>query len=320
MSDQGEATTTQSQEKGKRKSIFISHSSTDKYFTHQLAEHLRKSGIEYWLDESQLLVSDPLKRKIKEAIARADYLGVIISSNSINSGWVKFELSEAIKQQRVGKPVKILPIVIEKMEFPQLQETLHTELKEYIDINDIDVLRFLQQTLYVDFTEPKNYYRSIGQLLNLLGYPFEENIVIYSDELKAGWDDASWICECHYNSNEYMRDGKHTIRAEIQAYGGLAFRYKSGVNLESYSKLEIFLNGGESGGQELDVFINDRLDDGVRTKVPLEPLKPNTWELFSIPLKDLDAENIVIYKINIHNSLEKSQPMFYISDVMIVKE
>ncbi len=304
-------------DKGKRKSIFISHSSKDKPFIHLLAEHLRKSRIEYWLDESELSVGDLLKQKIEKAIGQVDYIGVVISSNSVNAGWVKFELSEARKQQRAGKSVTILPILIEKLEFPKLDETLYTELTQE---NDIEVLKFLQQTLYVDFTEPNNYHSSMGKLLNILGYPFEENIIIYSDELKAGFDDASWNCKCHYNSSEYMHDRKHTISTEIKAYGGLAFRYKSGLNLEGYNKLEMFLNGGESGGQELDVFVNDRLDNGVKTKVFLELLKPNTWELFSIPLKDLDAENITIYKINIHNSLDKSPPTFYVSDVMIVKE
>jgi hypothetical protein len=85
------------------KSIFMSHSSKDKFFVRTLAEHLEKSGINVWLDEAEINIGDSLTEKIGEAIESTDYVGVILSHNSISSEWVQRELQIALQKEIKGK-------------------------------------------------------------------------------------------------------------------------------------------------------------------------------------------------------------------------
>jgi len=129
------------------KSIFLSHSSKDKFFVRNLAEHLTNNGIKVWLDEAELNIGDSLTEKIAEAIETTDYVGVVLSHNSINSEWVQKELQIALQKEIKGRNVVVLPILIEKVEIPA----------------------FLRDKWYADFTNPENFDNELAKLLRTLG-------------------------------------------------------------------------------------------------------------------------------------------------------
>lgn len=70
-------------------SIFLSHNSADKPFVRKLAADLRRNGFYAWVDEAEIKLGDSLIEKIEEGIETTDFLGVVLSRNSINSEWVK---------------------------------------------------------------------------------------------------------------------------------------------------------------------------------------------------------------------------------------
>jgi hypothetical protein len=78
------------------KSIFLSHSSKDKFSVRTLAEYLRSYGVKVLLDEAEITIGDSLPDKIGEAIEGTDYVAVVLSHNSINSEWVQRELQIAL--------------------------------------------------------------------------------------------------------------------------------------------------------------------------------------------------------------------------------
>lgn len=131
------------------KTIFMSHSSKDKFFVRNLSERLQSYGIKVWLDEAEINIGDSLTEKIAKAIDSTDYVGVILSHNSINSEWVQRELQIALQKEIKGKKVVVLPILIEKVEIPL----------------------FLRDKLYADFTNPENFDRELSKLLKTLGIP-----------------------------------------------------------------------------------------------------------------------------------------------------
>jgi hypothetical protein len=49
-------------------SIFLSHSSRDKFFVRELAKKLQDAGVEVWIDEAELKIGDSLTQKIGRAI------------------------------------------------------------------------------------------------------------------------------------------------------------------------------------------------------------------------------------------------------------
>ena len=42
-----------------------------------------------WVDEAEIKLGDSLIEKIRDGLDRVEYVGVVLSNNSINSQWVK---------------------------------------------------------------------------------------------------------------------------------------------------------------------------------------------------------------------------------------
>jgi len=76
-----------------------------------------------------------------------EYLGVILSSNSINSPWVEKEVDIAMNQEISGKTIKVLPLLLDDCQLPG----------------------FLEGKLYADFRNPNNYFSGLGLIGNRLG-------------------------------------------------------------------------------------------------------------------------------------------------------
>ncbi|MDR4325861.1 toll/interleukin-1 receptor domain-containing protein [Bacillus pseudomycoides] len=128
-------------------SVFLSHSSKDKFFVRKLAERLIHSGVEVWIDEAEIKIGDSLIEKISQGIKGADYLVVILSHNSVSSNWVQRELYLSMTQEVVGKDIKVLPVLIENCEIPF----------------------FLSDKLYADFTKDDMFEQAFNLLLNAVG-------------------------------------------------------------------------------------------------------------------------------------------------------
>jgi hypothetical protein len=132
-------------------SIFLSHSHSDKAFARRLAYDLKAKGVRMWLDEAEMKVGQSLLLKITSSIESMDYVGAILSPNSIQSPWAKHELVMAMNSEISNSKVRVLPIYYQPCEIPL----------------------FLKDKLYVEFTNPDNYRRSLKILLDtLLGRPY----------------------------------------------------------------------------------------------------------------------------------------------------
>jgi TIR domain-containing protein len=80
----------------KKPRLFISHSWKDKFFVNKLAEQLAARGVDVWVDGAELKIGDSLFQSISQAIAACDYFAIILSHNSVSSGWVQRELQLAM--------------------------------------------------------------------------------------------------------------------------------------------------------------------------------------------------------------------------------
>ncbi|MCP4268934.1 MAG: toll/interleukin-1 receptor domain-containing protein, partial [Candidatus Brocadiaceae bacterium] len=85
--------------------------------------------------------------KIREGIDQVDYVGVILSSHSVDSPWVKKEVDIAMNQEIEGRRVKVLPLLLEDCELPG----------------------FIKGKLYADFRNPKSYHTEFAKVANRLG-------------------------------------------------------------------------------------------------------------------------------------------------------
>jgi len=128
-------------------SIFLCHSSKDKFFVRELAAQLRAAGVRVWLDEAEIKVGDSLTKKIGDAIESMDYFGVVLSRHSVNSEWVQRELQVAMQRELQERKVVVLPLLLAPVELPP----------------------FLRDKLYADFTTPERFKATFPKLLETLG-------------------------------------------------------------------------------------------------------------------------------------------------------
>ena len=111
-------------------SIFLSHNHADKLFVRRLARSLESAGVTTWVDEAVMLVGDSLFEKIEHAIAAMEYLGVILSPDSVESEWVKREVRLALTLEMNNKAVKVLPILYRDCEIPPfLRDKLYADFR-----------------------------------------------------------------------------------------------------------------------------------------------------------------------------------------------
>ena len=91
--------------------VFISHDSRDKErFVDNFARKLIENGIDVWYDKWELGFGDSLMKIFKD-MPDCDVFISIISSNSIESKWVKEE-SDSAFIRKIEKQMKFIPVIL----------------------------------------------------------------------------------------------------------------------------------------------------------------------------------------------------------------
>ncbi|KAF6585925.1 toll/interleukin-1 receptor domain-containing protein [Paenibacillus sp. EKM211P] len=121
------------------KKVFISHSSKDKTFARLIATDLAEAGHNPWLDEWRIKVGESIPRSISIALKESEYVLVILSKNSIESKWVQEEWCSKYWDEIEAGMVKVIPILIEKCQIPELLKT-----KKYADFRGGDIVELLK--------------------------------------------------------------------------------------------------------------------------------------------------------------------------------
>jgi hypothetical protein len=106
--------------------VFVSHASEDRQrFVMAFAQRLRENGVDAWLDQWEMKPGDSLVDKIfEEGLRNAQAVVIVLSAASVNKPWVREELNFSVVK-RIGKGLKIIPVVIDACEIPEaLQSTL----------------------------------------------------------------------------------------------------------------------------------------------------------------------------------------------------
>ena len=112
--------------------VFISYSHADSQFVDWLADKLKASGVDVWIDKWMIKVGDSITQKINEGISDSDFLIVVLSRVSVNSNWVREELNAAtIRNIEEEKHAFILPVLIEDCNIPTLLQH-----RKYADFKD----------------------------------------------------------------------------------------------------------------------------------------------------------------------------------------
>jgi|SRR5215208_2181443 len=98
--------------------IFISHSSKDDDFVKELREALESFALPAWVDSRNLLGGYKLARELEEAIETARHFIAVVSTNTINSPWVRKEIQRALEVERKRKDegYRVIPLLLPGVE------------------------------------------------------------------------------------------------------------------------------------------------------------------------------------------------------------
>jgi TIR domain len=102
--------------------VFLSHSNLDQPFVTSLAEVLRRHGVPVWHSRTDIVGAQQWIDEIGAAFNRCDWFLVVLSPNSVESMWVKRELSYALSDNRYENT--IVPILYQPCDPVQLSWAL----------------------------------------------------------------------------------------------------------------------------------------------------------------------------------------------------
>ena len=170
--------------------IFVSYSHKNRDFADKLVRDLNFSDIPATYDKWLLNVGDSIIQKISEFVQEADQVIAILSSDSVDSNWVKKELAIAMTGEIENKKIKVLPIKIDDCTLPAM----------------------LSDKLYVDFSW--GYFRSLKELVYSIDPILENRHRGYYGRRSQQENNLSLLKEL-ISSNKIDRIKEHLIKNDF---------------------------------------------------------------------------------------------------------
>lgn len=102
--------------------IFISYATEDFQYAEKLYEFLSTAGYKPWMDKKNLLPGQNWDFFIQNALRKADFIILLLSSTSVNKrGYVQKKFTKALNycEEKLDSDVFIIPIKIDNCEIPE---------------------------------------------------------------------------------------------------------------------------------------------------------------------------------------------------------
>lgn len=100
--------------------VFLSYSSQDKQLAERIAHDLVDRGIDVWFDEWNILVGESVSQKIEQGLDNSEFVLVLLSNQSVESGWVGKEWRSKIAEEIDKNKTIILPLKSDDCKIPAL--------------------------------------------------------------------------------------------------------------------------------------------------------------------------------------------------------
>jgi hypothetical protein len=147
--------------------------------------------------------------------------------------------------------------------------------------------------------------------------PAHASVVVYDDALAANWQDWSWGgVTRNFSCATPVHSGTASIAVTYTAgWSGLQLGYWQQLDVTAYDTLRLYVHGGASGGQTIQVETGDT-NSGTSVTQDIIPVA-GTWSQIDVPLSGLGSPRTVTY-ITAFNNTSGAQPVFYLDDISFV--
>jgi hypothetical protein len=93
---------------------FISYSSHDQGFAERLYTDLQSKGVRCWFAPEDIKIGDKIRQRIDESIRLYDKLLLVLSTHSVASWWVEYEVEKALAKERQEQRTMLFPIRLDE--------------------------------------------------------------------------------------------------------------------------------------------------------------------------------------------------------------
>jgi len=146
-----------------------------------------------------------------------------------------------------------------------------------------------------------------------------QDMVVYDDDLGAGWQDWGW-CTRDFANGAPVHAGTASVAATWGAWEGLYFQ-RGNLRRTDWIALDFWIHGGASGGQQLDVaFVRAGAPVGsvpLAAYAPGGSVPPGTWTHVTIPVADFSLASD-FDGLWLQDTTGGGQPQMFIDDVTLV--
>lgn len=125
--------------------LFISYSTKDKEYANAIYADLCDIGHDPWKDDFDIYAGQNIPKEIEDASEASDYLLVLLSKNSVESGWVNAEWISLFWDEISEQKIKVIPILLEDCKIPRfLKIKKYVDFREEYDIGINELVRALK--------------------------------------------------------------------------------------------------------------------------------------------------------------------------------
>jgi hypothetical protein len=144
---------------------------------------------------------------------------------------------------------------------------------------------------------------------------------IYSNALVNGWQDWGWATLNYENTSPVYPGCTDSISVTIpSAWEGIQILHPD-MSDAAYASVSFWLNGGASGGQNLQMYgmvDTNGVENTWTTAHHLGSPQANTWTSYTVQLSDLGVANIGNFTgFVIQDAAGMAEPTFYLDDIQL---
>jgi hypothetical protein len=151
-----------------------------------------------------------------------------------------------------------------------------------------------------------------------------KDIVVYTNgKLETTWQDWSWTPR-QFTSRAELYQNQPSIQMTLDTWGALYLHYLKGpIDLTDFGYLQFYVNGGAGSDQKVTAFFA-KANNGYTTKTLIGPyteggsVSSHTWKLTRIPLKAMQATNLMVSGLLLEDDSGAHQPDISIADLRLV--
>ncbi|WP_257446540.1 polysaccharide deacetylase family protein [Archangium lipolyticum] len=187
---------------------------------------------------------------------------------------------------------------------------------------EINITQFSQ---ILDYIQAKNLRTvSISEGVALTEGRTEDPVgdtPVYDDGMGNGFTDWSWATH-NLDERTVVHNGLASMSVQLGGWNALYFHHTSGLDATQYQAIELWVNGGTSGGQgvRLAFYDGSQYIGSARLDTVLgHPILAGTWQRVVIPLASVGLGSGTVRDIYIQDDTGGSQGTLYLDDIRLLR-